>query len=39
MKRNFLFLLTILMLVACGHFIHMEQSELFNQKLKEFLNQ
>ena len=26
-------------LTTCGHFIHMEQSELFNQKLKEFLNQ
>ena len=26
-------------LTTCGHFIHMEQSEMFNQKLKEFLNQ
>lgn len=26
-------------LTTCGHFIHMEQSELFNQKLKEFLKQ
>ena len=24
-------------LTACGHFIHMEQAELFNEKLKEFI--
>ena len=26
-------------LTTCGHFIHMEQSDTFNQKLKEFLKQ
>ena len=26
-----------MLLVACGHFIHMEQAELFNEKLKEFI--
>ena len=25
-------------LTTCGHFIHMEQSEMFNQKLKELLD-
>ena len=25
-------------LTTCGHFIHMEQAEMFNQKLEEFLN-
>ena len=26
-------------LTSCGHFIHMEQAELLNQKIKSFLNQ
>ncbi len=24
-------------LTTCGHFIHMEQSEMFNEKLKNFI--
>lgn len=26
-------------LTTCGHFIHMEQSDMFNEKLKQFINQ
>ena len=24
-------------LTTCGHFIHMEQAEMFNEKMKEFV--